>query len=492
MTDAASDTGFSQSRSVEQRIPGGEVEEHSLPLTLKMSWGLGSFGVAVLSNSVGALVLFYLVKVTGMPAWLAGVFLTTARLFDAFFDPFVGHVSDRTTIRFGGRRRPYLLGGGVLCAVAMLLVFNVPFRGDTLAGGAYVLGALLLYGVAYSLFNVPYIAMPAEMTQGYHERSSIHGWRVIFSGIGIAVAGSGSGLLLAGLAHRRAQVGPQINTQGDYTVLAGLYAVLILLSLLATWRGTRGAAFTYRTLSPPAWRHQLSTFLQNKPFLTIMGVKALQLIGVSSNQAALFFMLVEVLKRSSADVALVGLPSVFVSILITPPLVRFSRRYGKKAGYLISAAFTGASYLSWSFAQIGEPSWVLVLRGAVLGVGFSGNVLFCMSMITDSIELDSFRTGMQREGLYTAFFSFVEKFTGALGPTLVGVALSAAGFTAKIKVTPENYAHVRQATLLGVSYVPGACALLAVLLLSRYRLDLIALRRARSASPEPAEPDIQG
>jgi GPH family glycoside/pentoside/hexuronide:cation symporter len=216
--------------------------------------------------------------------------------------------------------------------------------------------------------------------------------------------------------------------------------------------------------------------------MVIVAVKGCQLIAVNASQAALFFMIVEVLRRSSAEVALVGLPSTFVSILVTPLLVKLSRRFGKRAGYMTSAIFTTTSYVSWLFAQPGEPEWMLVMRGAILGVGFAGNVLFAMSMLTDAMELDSHRTGVRREGMYTALYSFVEKAAGALGPSLVGFALSFAGFSKNAAVNDANYDALRQATLLGVTYVPAGFCLLSVFLLTFYKLDQKALEQARQDS----------
>ena len=104
--------------------------------------------------------------------------------------PIVGYLSDRTG-GTEGRRRPWLFWGALVSAVSFFGVFTVPFvgpwpsmtEGEGLLAALYVLAALLLYTTGYSLFNVPYMAMPAEMTTGYHERSSIHGWRVMFASV---------------------------------------------------------------------------------------------------------------------------------------------------------------------------------------------------------------------------------------------------------------------------------------------------------------------
>jgi GPH family glycoside/pentoside/hexuronide:cation symporter len=459
-----------------------------LPTAIKVSWGAGALGMALLMNSVGGLILFYLTTIVGMSGWIAGLLLSGARVFDALNDPIMGYVSDRTPERFGGRRRPWLLLGALLCALAMLLCFNIPFKGDDPLTILYVAGALIFYGIAYTVFNIPFIAMPAEMTNGYHERSSIHGWRVIFAGIGFAGAGAGAGLLLGWLSRAKTN-NVQVNTQADYTILSLVYGSIILLACLTAWRGTARAPQRPRAIATTMPRaEQWASFFRNKPFLTIMSVKCFQLIAVYSSQAATFFMVVEVLKRSSSAMALIGLPMVITSLIATPLLLRLSRRIGKRGGYMTSALFVVASYSSWIFAQPGEPDALLVMRGVLLGVGFSGNVLFAMSMVTDAIEWDSHKTGLRREAMFTACFSFVEKMAGALGPAIVGFALSWAGFSATSKATPETYESVRQAALTGVAYVPAACALVSVLLLLLYRLDEKTLAHLRANSALGAQP----
>jgi GPH family glycoside/pentoside/hexuronide:cation symporter len=456
-------------------------EGERLPTLIKASWGIGAFGVAILMNSIGGLMVYYLTKIVGMPGWIAGVLLSAARLFDAFNDPIIGYLSDRTPERFGGRRRPWLLTGSIACAMAMLLCFNIPFSGGGPVAVTYVAAVLIFYGLAYSIFNVPFIAMPAEMTRGYYERSSIHGWRVVFAGCGLAMAGAGAGVILSWLSDAERQ-GVQVNTQSDYTQLSVIFAVLVFLSMITAWHGTREAPVTRRTSTQLPWRSQLRSFVGNRPFMTIMLVKALQLVGVYANQTALFFMVVEVLQRSSSDMAYIGLPMVITSIVATPLLLRYSKRVGKRGAYMTAALFAGASYASWILASPEEPQAMLVVRGVLVGVGFAGNVLFAMSMIADAIEWDSIRTGLRREGMFTAVFSFVEKFAGAIGPTIVGVALSWAGFSATSEVTPESYASLRQATLIGVSYFPAVCALLSVVVLGFYSLSEAKLSAARKSA----------
>ena len=466
----------------------GSKPSGQLSLGLKISWGAGALGAAVLMNSVSVLIVYYLARIVGMESWIAGALLSLGRILDAANDPIMGWISDRTPDKFGGRRRPYLLIGAVLSAVSILILFNIPLRGSGIEVIIYVLLALLFFGVGYTVFNVPFIAMPAEMTSDYHERSSIHSFRVMFASLGMMVAFAGSGILLGWLSDGVDANGVQVNTAGDYAVLSMIFGSIILVSMLIAWRGTRTARVTQRSTKEIPGKEQLKTFFSNKSFLTIIGVKASQLIAVYASQTATFFMVVEVLRRSSDQMALISIPMVIVSILAAPMLVKFSKRFGKRIGYMTSALFTCASYMSWIFSDPGEPEYMLAIRGAILGVGFAGNVMFAMSMITDAMELDTIKTGMNREGMYTAAFSFVEKSAGALGPAMVGAALSVAGFDSSADVNADNYEAVRQATLAGVAYIPSFFALLSVGILCFYKLDEKTLAEARAKAAADASP----
>jgi GPH family glycoside/pentoside/hexuronide:cation symporter len=453
----------------------------NLKLWTKFSWASGAFGVSILSNGVSALMLFYLTTIVGVAAWVAGLILMVSKLYDVVSDPLAGWLSDRHKSP-AGRRRPFLLWGAFINTLSLVLLFTIPLHGNRPPVWLYVLVVNLIYTTGYSIYNVPLLAMATEMTEGYHERSVLQGWRVMFSSLGTAVATVGSGAVLGALGHRSGIGGRVVNSPRDYALLGVIFAVFTFVGMIIAWKGTRGARFTHQIKTTATWRAQASSFFGNRAALIIIGVKSAQLIGIASTSAATFFMLINVLKRSPGDLPALGLPVLAVSFIVTPILAWLSKWIGKKGGYLIGAVATAAAALSWIYAQPGEPLYNLMLRGAMTGVAFSANVMFAMSMLNDAMEMDAHRTGLRREGMYAALYSFVEKFGAAVGPAAVGVALSLAGFDNKASVTAANAASVRQAVLLGVAYIPTACAAVAVLLLCFYHLDQKALEAARAAS----------
>ncbi|MEM6835050.1 MAG: MFS transporter, partial [Pseudomonadota bacterium] len=207
------------------------AQETKLPVGVKVGWATGAVGVAVLMNGIAALMLFYLTNVVGLAPGVAGTILFLSKVYDAVTDPLSGHLSDKTQGKMG-RRRPWLLGGAIISAASFLLVFTVPFEGpfeslwsgEGLATVSYVLVMLLLYTSGYSMFNVPYMAMPAEMTDGYHERSSIHGYRVVFASVGGFAVQTGGTVILE-----------QLGKDWDaYATVALAGSIIILITMLIT------------------------------------------------------------------------------------------------------------------------------------------------------------------------------------------------------------------------------------------------------------------
>jgi GPH family glycoside/pentoside/hexuronide:cation symporter len=464
--------------------PGQAAATDKLPLSIKFGWASGAFGVSILSNGVSALMLFYLTTIVGMAGWVAGVVLMVSKLYDVVSDPLAGWLSDRHKSP-SGRRRPFLLWGAAVNALALVLIYTIPFHGNTPIVWAYVLAVNLIYTTGYSIYNVPLLAMATEMTEGYYERSILQGWRVMASSVGTAVATVGASAVLGYLGRRTGPGGRVVNSASDYALLGLIFAAFAGVGMVIAWRGTRAARFTEQKRTTASWRDQVATFFGNRAALIIIGVKTVQLIGIASTASATFFLLVDVLKRSPGDLSVFGLPLLAASLVATPILARLSKLIGKRGGYMIGATATAAGALSWVWATPGEPLFYLTLRGMMTGVAFSGNVMFAMSMLNDAMEMDAHRTGLRREGMYSALYSFVEKFGNAVGPAVVGAALSLAGFDKTASVTVANAGAVRQAALLGVAYIPTGCAVIALILLSFYRLDQKTLDAARVAGATP-------
>lgn len=431
-----------------------------LALSLKLGWGVGAFGVATLMNGIAVLIFFFMVGILKIEPALAGSILFLTKILDVVSDPIVGLWSDRITSP-RGRRRPFLFWGSFIAAASFALIFTAPVFASQWATAAYIFMALCLYTIGYTVFNIPYMAMPAEMTNSYHERSSIHAYRIVFVSLGSFVAASIAPAVLEELGRTDAS---------SYALIGTALAALIFMSMMAAYLGTRKATFTTTNNTAPKLLQEFNAVKDNKHFLRLISVKFMQLLGLQTTQAAMIFFFVQTLELKLSVFIYMGIVMTATSIVSAPILVKFSKRFGKREAYYVAAAANIAYALSWSIADAGEPLWALCVRAFFMGIALTGNVVMAMSMLTDVINIDAQKTGVRREGAYTALYSFVEKFTAALGPLLIGFALSFANFDTSLPPDVAQGGDVDTALLLSVSWLPTLFGLAAIWLLTGYKL----------------------
>lgn len=438
-----------------------------LPAKLKMGWASGALGVALLMNGVSGMVLLYMVSILKIPPALAGTLIFVTKVFDVLTDPVVGGWSDRANSRWG-RRRPFLLVGAFISAVSFAAIYATPQFDSVAFTATYIFIAMAVYTVGYTIFNVPYMTMPAEMTDDYHERSSIHSYRIWFFAIGQLIAGSGTNVALEWLGKTEWR---------SWAIMGAACSVVILVSMLTAFFGTARARRT-RRVETTGYFDDIRNVLRNRHFLRLLAVKFCQLLGVASMGAGMLFFILNVLQMRLDVFAVFGVVITFSMFAGTPLLLKLSKRIGKRETYYV-AAFANALYaLSWTFADQGMGIGGLVWRGLVVGIAAAGNVMMAMSMLTDIINYDAHQTGVRREGSFVAFYSFVEKFTAAFGPLIIGAALAYAGFDQSLPADALQSPAVRQALLLGIAYLPAAMNILAIWILSGYRLTEAEIRAA--------------
>ncbi|MFK8053866.1 MAG: MFS transporter, partial [Woeseiaceae bacterium] len=340
------------------------------------------------------------------------------------------------------------------------MIFTTPLFENSSLTILYICASLMLHALGYTIFNIPYISMPSEMTEDYHERSSIHGFRVVLLSVG--------GLVGAGVPWVLDQFGQQSAFAYNIVGIGG--GILIFLATFAAWAGTASARFTEGPVERPNIFKELGHVFSNGHFIRLLMVKAAQLMGAAATIAAFPFFVTNVLGLTFKVLTPYFITISVVSIIVTPFLVKLSKRIGKSQTYSVCALIYVGVMSTWMFAGPGESVIAICLRGAFLAIAFSGNVMMAMSMLTDIVNYDAKITDVRREGVFTSFYSFVEKFMFAFGPLVIGIALSVAGFDKALPAAELQTPAIRHALLLGVSYIPMAAGCLAVVLLAGYKL----------------------
>lgn len=426
------------------------------------SYGVGAIGNGVFVTVPGLLLLFYLTDVVGVGAGLASIVLFLPKFWDAFANPLIGGLSDRSTSRYG-KRRPFLLVGGVTTSLAFVLLFSAPDFDSELVTALWVSGVFTLAMTAYAVFCVPWSAMPAEMTPNYHERTRLTSVRMVLLTVGILVGGA--------LAPA---VAGDPGTRGSYARMSVVVAAVLLVAFLVAWWGTKGVASTPPLTGPrPSLREQYDVVRSNRPFVWLFFGYNLQATATAAMltgaQYVATYVLHDPTKSSLLFVFLVAPCAVMV-----PLWRRFSLTRGKLTGYMMATTVFGVTALTLLAAR-SEPEWLIHVQMLLLGVGYAGMQLFPYAILPDLIS-DEEHDG--RAGIFTGVWQGGETIAFAIGPALYSLVLALSHY--RSHSADEAIAQPGSALtglVVAFSVVPAVLTLASLPLLRRYR----AIDAARSS-----------
>ncbi len=439
-------------------------------LRLRIGWGLGSLPGSALSVTANVLLLRFMTDTLGIAAALASTVFAAAKVWDAINDPMIGAFSDRVETRWG-RRLPWILAGGLLSSVVVVAAFAAPLpAGNGLV--VYMAVAMLAFATTYSMLMIPYLAMPAEITDSYHGRTQLMSFRVLFSSAG-STLGLGVGpMLLAAWGATRA---------GHARMALVIACIAAATTLLCVWM-LRDAPRTVRPAEPPPGIvPQLRSALQNRPFVWLLVAKFLYFVVLAFTLTTFAYFTKHVLKASDAWLATFLMVQSLSVIGSQPIWLRVARVFGKQRGFMLAGACYGLAHFSWWFAVPDEPVALIFARAVAIGLAGGGTFLLTQAMLPDAIEFDHIRTGLRREGVFTGAFVFVEQAAGAFGVAIIGFVLATMGYVA---TTEGRVVQQPQSAILGIyvcmAILPALFQLVSILAISRYDLSAEKLAGMRA------------
>ncbi|SBT41579.1 MFS transporter [Micromonospora auratinigra] len=429
----------------------------TLPRGPLAGFATGSLGMGIWVTVPGLLLLYFLTDTLAVAPWLAGLTLLLPKVADVLLHPWIGHRCDVEQARRGHRRR--LLLAGCVLPVGFAALFAVPGGLTGAAAAAWVALFFIAGNLLFAAYQVPYLATPADLRIGYHERTRLMAFRMVVLTVGILLSGLLAPLLAGGDAP----------TRGGYQRMGLLLAAGMLAAMLVGVTGIdrlrRRAAANPAPAGPDGWR-ALTASLRDRQFRALAGAYLAMSTTTHLVLAGVPYYAEYELGRPRLTTVLVA-AFVAPALVVTPGWLAVARRVGKQRALLgAQAAFAlGALVLA-----VGRPAGlpVLVAAVAVLGVAFAGMQLLPFAMLPDVINA----AGAARAGTYTGVWTATEATGAALGPYAYALCLAAGGFvasTAGQAVTQSTAAHA--AIRYGFGLLPAVVMLGAVLLQRRYTLD---------------------
>ncbi|GAA4333161.1 MFS transporter [Klenkia terrae] len=437
-----------------------------LPLTSAPSLGrgthlgyaLGSVGTAAFGTVPGLLLLYYLTDVLSVGAGVAGLVVFAPKAWDVLLNPWVGARSDSTTHRWGPRR-PWMLAGGLALPPLFVLVFAGP-GGPTWLAATWVAVAFLLAATAYGLFQVPYVAQPAEITLDPGERSTLVSWRVAALALGILLAGAGA----------LAVVDPAGGGRAGYLAMAGFVAVLLAVGMLGAVVGTRSARTLTRVHSEGRLRDTLRVAARVRALGLPLAAFVAQHLGIGVMLAGVPYYARQVLGDPVAGTLLFA-ALIGPAIVVMPLWLRLGRRVGKRTGLLAAGTVFAVGAAGLSLGAPGRTALVLGLV-VVVGIGYAGLQMIPLAMLPDVVAADEAASGRRRAGVFTGVWTAAEALGLAVGLGMFGGLIALAGYRSSVgDAVVTQTAAADTTVLLGFSLLPAALVLASLPLIARYRLE---------------------
>ncbi|MEV2276230.1 MFS transporter [Nocardiopsis sp. NPDC049922] len=438
-----------------------------MPRSVHLWYGSGAVATSVFNTVPGLLLLIYLTDSLAVSPALAGIVVFLPKLVDLLVSPYIGIWSDRTRSSWGPRR-PWMLAGALTLPVLFAAVFaGPPLQGDTAA--LYVALLFVAAALAGSMFQVPYTAMPGEITDDYHERSTFNAWRTAFVGLALLLGGAAAPVIQSSFG----------DDATGYRVMGLVMGLLLLASMLSAVVGTRRAprpAYVHRSegLLP-----QLRVAFAHRHFRVLFPAFLLMSVAGGTMVAGVPYVTANVMGEPAYTSIL--MVCVLVPLMASAPLwKRLSVRIDKRG----AAGCAAAVFALGGLGLLLIPLWgvpAAVLSSVLVGIGLSGTTLLPASMLADCLAATD-EAGRRQGGVLAGLWTSGEAMAQSVGTGLLSLSLAVSGYVESSagEVVRQSDEALR-GMLVGSTLVPAVVMLSCLVPLAFYRLTA-----ARTSEPDRA------
>ncbi|HBO56821.1 MAG TPA: hypothetical protein DD622_00125, partial [Opitutae bacterium] len=397
-----------------------------LPIGQKLAVGAGGFPI-----QNGGLVVQYMAQpifqiFLGLNPALFGLAMTIPRIWDAFTDPLMGRISDRSQSRYG-RRRPYVFIGAFLMAVSFITIWMVPENMNDMGTFLWLTIGSVLFFTAFTIYSVPFNALVYEQTPDYHERTRLMFYLALFYNIG--------NLCVNWYVPATSWSGFESPLAGARWIALGLSLTVFLgLGILpAIFGKERFYKVAQKEKKEIGFIKAIGQAASSKPMLGLVGIVfALNFCGTIAGSIAMYIVIYYV---KAGDVtgglvlnAMNGTGFAIVGFLGIFALRWLALRYGKRQAMCCVLLLTAVGGVSKWFIFTPEYPHLLLLDAVLNGPVWVSLGVIVPSMIADLCDWDEHRFGERREGVISSVFTWITKFGTSFTFLVSGVALYFSGF----------------------------------------------------------------
>ena len=431
-----------------------EQLDQKLSIKEKVGYGLGDTASNLYFQMFVNFLLFFYTDVFGIPAAAAGTMMMVSRITDAFTDPAMGILADRTNSKWG-KYRPYLIWISIPLAILGVLTFTTPDM--SLSGKiiyAYVTYILIM--IAYTAINIPYSALMGVISSSSVERTSVSTFRFV-----LAFAGA---FIVQGLTL------PLVDFFGGGDQAVGFPAAMAVFGVLATVLFYITFKTTKERVVAPAsqtsnLKADLKDLLQNRPWmiLLIMGIFTLAYVVVRMGSIMYYFKYYIGDENLASLFMVLGTVAVILGVASTQ---YFSKKFGKKKFYIFVMGMSTLLTMSFYFIPKDQVFLIFALH-ILISFIMAPQAPLLWAMYADTADYSDWKNNRRATGLVFSAATFAQKIGIAAGGGLAGYLLAGFGFVANQEQSPETLYGI----LLMMSFIPAVGSLIATIAAFFYELD---------------------
>ena len=415
-----------------------------VPMGQKIAFGVGMFANQMFPAILG-IFMVALVQSFGFDGWLWSLVYFFPRIFDSITDPIMGFISDNTKSKWG-RRKHYVLIGGIMMGVAFTLMWQL-YSDNTLQYNFwyFFLWSIVFY-LGLTFFSVPYVAMGYEMSDDFHERTNIMAiakwigqWAWVIAPWFWVIMDNPDWFPSQEIAVRELAVWVAVPC-----AIAAMVPAIFIKSKSTLDEDYEPLNFANIGGSLVKILQSFKDAFKIAEFRRICGATFLIFNAFNTVAALTYFVIVYRLFNGDAAatgiwVALFGcIGALGTTFIVIPVVAWMSKRIGKKKAFMLAQAISIVGYVMMYFLFVPGKPWLYIIALPFFSFGIGSLFTIMMSMTADVIDIDELNSGKRREGIFGAIYWWMVKVGFAIAGALSGVIISVVGFNPDLATTEQQ------------------------------------------------------
>ena len=413
-----------------------------LSVKTKIGYGIGCVCDNTLYTLSGTYLLLYLTTVAGVQPALAGTISAVGSVWEALVGPIMGSLSDNTVSRFG-KRKPFMMFAAIPVAVITSLLFTTINAGPAVKG-IYYTAAIILFWTSFSMEFVPYMSWGADLTDDYHERTSLRAYSYVFGQVGMLIGMVLPTIIVDWAMNLGKSTQQSWQLVGMFCGIAAGAALLISAfsvkntdrkkddpELIRMKAEKKAESEKHRGVHPLKRAvmilKEFASILKLKAMRYLLAASMLYLIANTLFSSDRVFFMTYNMGMSQKEISLIMLVITFSGILFVPFISGLSRKTDKKTVFMAGIGLAGVMMMAMRAVRIDGLNGIVAVS-LMYSLANTCYWQLMPSMIYDIAEIEEMESGESHAGAVISFQALSESVCIAIGLQILGIILELSGF----------------------------------------------------------------